>query len=121
MYVFSRKIGKLYNSDDLLFYNRCHAADTGGPSNVRDRRSHPFDNVLVEYEWFAAATHSSEVMGSSTSGRTEALGDQRVSAEVSTSGDHDESEEVMPKARGDDDPSLAVTGAVWGIHYYLLP
>ncbi|KAL5743963.1 hypothetical protein ACOSQ2_027079 [Xanthoceras sorbifolium] len=97
---------------------RRHKADTGGPSNMRDRRSHLSDDVLVKYEKFAsyertrhqggriAASHRDEVMGSSTSGRTEARSDQR---ESTTSRDHSKSEEVVPGAEGMDDHYLLVS------------
>ncbi|KAL5756649.1 hypothetical protein ACOSQ2_021395 [Xanthoceras sorbifolium] len=34
---------------------RRHKAGTGGPSNKGDRKSRPFDDVLLEYEKFASS------------------------------------------------------------------
>ncbi|KAL5758593.1 hypothetical protein ACOSP7_021204 [Xanthoceras sorbifolium] len=60
-----------------------HKASTGGLSNKGDRKSRPFDDVLIDYEKFAsgerpglqgdkaAVAHQCEVTRSSTSGRTE--------------------------------------------------
>ncbi|KAL5781911.1 hypothetical protein ACOSP7_006940 [Xanthoceras sorbifolium] len=55
----------------------------------------------------AIMTRRSEIRGSSTSGREEAMRDQGESAEVSTSEDRDENEGVVPGAEEMDDPSLA--------------
>ncbi|KAL5854917.1 hypothetical protein ACOSQ4_004719 [Xanthoceras sorbifolium] len=90
----------------------CHEADTGGSPDAGDRKSHPFDEVVVEYELFvsrlkaierggkAAATHRNEARGSSTS----------EPVKVSILGDHDENEGVVPGAKKMDDPFLAVPG-----------
>ncbi|KAL5777212.1 hypothetical protein ACOSP7_010138 [Xanthoceras sorbifolium] len=97
-----------------------HEADTGGSPDVEDRRSHPFNDVVVKYEWFmsrkkavdsgdkATTICRSEVTGSSTSGHVEARRDQGEPAEVSTSGDHDENEGAVAGIEVVDDPSLAV-------------
>ncbi|KAL5857300.1 hypothetical protein ACOSQ3_004758 [Xanthoceras sorbifolium] len=100
----------------------CHEADTGGSPDAGDRKSHPFDEVVVEYELFvsrlkaierggkAAATHRNEARGSSTSGRVEARRDQGEPVKVSILGDQDENEGVVPGAKKMDDPFLAVPG-----------
>ncbi|KAL5732845.1 hypothetical protein ACOSQ2_032537 [Xanthoceras sorbifolium] len=73
---------------------RRHEVDTSGSPNMGDRRSSSFDEVFVEYERFAysATTRRGEVTGSSTSSRMKVRSCQGESAEVSTSGGHDESE-----------------------------
>ncbi|KAL5825357.1 hypothetical protein ACOSQ3_021420 [Xanthoceras sorbifolium] len=98
---------------------RRHKAGTGGPSNKGDRKSRPFDDVLLEYEKFASSertghqgdkatvAHQREVIGSSTFGHTEVRSDRRESAEVFSLGDHGQSEGVVPGVEERDDSSLA--------------
>ncbi|KAL5861852.1 hypothetical protein ACOSQ3_003136 [Xanthoceras sorbifolium] len=97
----------------------CHEANTGGFPDTGDRKSRPFDEVVVEYERFvshlkamehgdeAITTRRSEMKGSSTFGHVDARKDQGEPAEVSTSGDQDENEGVIPEAKGVNDPPLA--------------
>ncbi|KAL5784769.1 hypothetical protein ACOSQ2_007161 [Xanthoceras sorbifolium] len=115
---------------------RHHKANTGGPSNMKDRRSRLSDDVLVEYERFmsfertrrqggkSVTTHRCEVTGSSISGRTEAQSDRGESAEVSTSGDHCGSKEVVLRAEGMNNlPWLFPRSYKWGlrVHFFPLP
>ncbi|KAL5820903.1 hypothetical protein ACOSQ3_022785 [Xanthoceras sorbifolium] len=97
----------------------CHEVHIDGPPDAGDRKSRLFDEVVVEYEWFASRLKAmkqsdkttmtrSEMIGSSTSGYVEVRRDQREPAEVSTSGDQDENEGVVPGAKAMEDPSLAV-------------
>ncbi|KAL5784862.1 hypothetical protein ACOSQ2_007254 [Xanthoceras sorbifolium] len=59
---------------------RRHKADTGGPSNTRDRILRLFNDVLVErtrcQDGRSVVTHRGEVTGSFTSGRTVARSDR---------------------------------------------
>ncbi|KAL5765954.1 hypothetical protein ACOSP7_016571 [Xanthoceras sorbifolium] len=120
---------------------------SGGPSNKGDRKYCSFDDILLDYEKFvygertghqgdeADVAHQREVTGSSTSGRTEVRGDQRESAELSSLGDHDESEWVVPgveaasgggletETGSSSFPSLVITMAslVKLVHTFYLP
>ncbi|KAL5738557.1 hypothetical protein ACOSP7_031318 [Xanthoceras sorbifolium] len=70
-----------------------HKAGTVGPSNKGDRKSRPFDDVLLEYKKFASGertghqgdkvvvAYQRDVTGSSTSSRTKVRSDRRESAE----------------------------------------
>ncbi|KAL5758496.1 hypothetical protein ACOSP7_021107 [Xanthoceras sorbifolium] len=93
----------------------------GDPSNKRDRKSRPFDNILLDYEKFifgkrverqsdeATVAYQREVTKSSTSGRTKVWGDQSEYAEMSSSGDHDKSEGVVPGVEDMHGSSLAAS------------
>ncbi|KAL5818847.1 hypothetical protein ACOSQ4_022689 [Xanthoceras sorbifolium] len=71
-----------------------HEVHIDGPPDAGDRKSRPFDEVVVEYEWFASRlkamkrgdkttmTSRSEMIGSSTSGHVEVRRDQREPAEA---------------------------------------
>ncbi|KAL5764220.1 hypothetical protein ACOSQ2_016814 [Xanthoceras sorbifolium] len=116
--------------------NRRHRkTGSGGPSNKGDRKYCSFDDILLDYEKFvsgertghqgdeADVAHQREVTGSFTSGRTEVRGDQRESAEVSSLGDYDESEWVVPGTGSSSFPSLVITMAslVKLVHTFYLP
>ncbi|KAL5808417.1 hypothetical protein ACOSQ3_029108 [Xanthoceras sorbifolium] len=92
---------------------RRHKAGTGGPSNKEDRKSRPFDNILLDYEKFAAVAHQREVTESSILGRTEVWGDQRESAKVSSSRNRGESK--GPGVEERNDSSLVVSGRGGGL------
>ncbi|KAL5752184.1 hypothetical protein ACOSP7_022360 [Xanthoceras sorbifolium] len=93
---------------------RHHKAGTGGPSNKRDRKSRPIDDILLDYEKFVsgertgrqgdevAVAYQCEVTGSSTSGHTE----------VSFSRNHSESEGVVPGVKERDYSFLAASGGL---------